>query len=757
MGCDESVLSDPLKSENELSLIRYITVTLCTVLPCFVVQAQDPTALCAVEPITFNSSQLTTNDEVIVKANRAEIIDNKTALFEGNVDIISDRAVISAEKARIEENGRSVFAEGDVTYQDPQLRVDSESVNLDSNTQQLNLISTRYQLSGFVGHGAADQISIDAQTGVVLKDVSFTTCPLGGEDWQIRASEISLERGSILGEARNTRFYVGDIPVFYLPYFAFPVSNQRQTGLLFPRLTSSSQTGIDYEQPFYWNIAPNYDLTFSPRLMTDRGIQFKTEFRYLQKNSYGSVNLEYLPNDDELSSAEDDRYFYRIFHQGQLAENWQLSVDINGLSDDNYIVDLGSDFYNRADTHLYRTMGVSYYTQNLDFTAQLRDFEVIGDHPNTYRALPETKLEYRADLSEYMTLRVNSELAYFDNTLDDAPTALRFHVAPTLAIPYQRQWGELLAEASILSTYYKQENIEGTELEEEVTRTLGQVRLYGNVIFERQQEWAGKQSTLTFEPQFQYLYTSFEEQSDIGLYDTTILLNDVDGLFRGQEFTGLDRISDNDQVTLGVTSRLLDEANREQLVVSLGQIFYLSDNKVAAAAKEQDSSAIAAELDWRISDRWLVHTDIQVASESDKVERSSVSFEYRRDENSLIQLSHRYVRNLSNEQIDQIGLSASWPINENWHWVGRYYRDMNLSRSIESYFGLQYESCCWALRFVAQRHLSNRFEGSGTQSINEFDSGIALQFIFKGIGSPRSNRSMLEDGMFGYRQPYVLN
>ena len=719
--------------------------------------SQEAVTLCAVPPITFNSQQLTTQGEVIVRAARAEIIEDQTAKFDGNVDIVSERAVITAERAIIEDNGKSVFAEGDVTYQNPQLRVESESVNLDSNTQQLNLISTQYQLSGFVGHGAADQISVDANNGISLRDVSFTTCPLGAEDWQIRASEISIEKDSIFGEAKNTRFYIGDVPVFYLPYFAFPVSDQRQTGLLFPNLTSSSQTGIDYEQPFYWNIAPNYDMTLSPRIMTDRGLQLKTEFRYLMEKSFGSVNVEYLPGDDEIAGSDNDRYFYRLFHQGQLAENWQLNVDFNGLSDDNYIVDLGSDFYNRADTHLYRTLGVAYYTQNLDFTAQLRDFEVIGDHPNTYRALPETKLEYRADLSEYVDFRLNSELAYFDNAQSEQPKALRFHVAPTLAVPYQRQWGELLAEASLLSTYYKQENIEGTGLAEEVNRNLGQVRLYGNVIFERHQTWNEESSTITFEPQFQYLYTSFEDQTDIGLYDTTRLINDVDGLFRGQEFTGLDRISDNNQITLGVTSRLLDSANREQLVLSLGQIFYLSDNKVIAAAKERDSSAIAAELDWRITPQWLLHTDVQVTSESDKVDRSSLSVEYRHDEQSLVQLSHRYVRNLSGEQIDQIGLSASWPLSDKWHWVGRYYRDLNLNRSIESYFGLQYESCCWAVRFVAQRHLSNRFDGVGAQSINEFDSGIALQFVFKGIGTARNNRDMLEDGMFGYRQPYVLN
>ncbi|WP_100656076.1 LPS-assembly protein LptD [Alteromonas flava] len=721
------------------------------------VLAQEPVTLCAVPPVSFDPQQLTSGGEVVVRANQAEIIEDKTALFQGNVDIYSERAVISAERATIEDNGKSVFAEGNVTYQSEQLKVESQSVNVDSNSQKLNLIATRYQLTGFVGHGAADQISVDANEGISLQDVSFTTCPIGSEDWQIRASEISLEKGSVLGEAKNTRFYVKGVPVFYLPYFAFPVSTQRQTGLLFPNITSSSATGIDYEQPFYWNIAPNFDMTISPRLMTDRGLQIKNEFRYLLKNATGSVHLEYLPNDDELAGSDSDRYFYRVFHQGQFAKNWQLNIDFNGLSDDNYIVDLGSDFYNRADTHLYRTIGVSYYTQQLDFTAQLRDFEVIGDHQDTYRALPETKLEYRTSLHDLVDLRINSELAYFDNPLAEQPKALRFHIAPTLAIPYQRQWGELLAEASVLNTHYKQEDVEGTELAEEVTRTLGQVRLYGNVVFERNQTWDGEASTLTFEPQFQYLYTSYEDQSDIGLYDTTLLLNDVDGLFRGQEFTGLDRISDNNQVTLGVTSRLLDSANREQLVISLGQIFYLDDNRVVAAAKDENSSAIAAELDWRISKRWLVHSDVQVSSASDKVDRSSLALEYRRDNASLVQLSHRYVRNLSGEQIDQIGLSASWPISDKWHWVGRWYRDLNLNRSIESYFGLQYESCCWALRFVAQRHLSNRFDGGGVQSTNEFDSGVALQFIFKGIGSSRNNREMLEEGMFGYRQPYVLN
>ena len=559
-----------------------------------------------------------------------------------------------------------------------------------------------------------------------------------------------------MGEAHHTRFYVGDVPVLYLPYFAFPVSNQRQSGLLFPLISSSTSTGIDYEQPYYWNIAPNYDMTISPRLMSNRGVQLKTEFRYLTESSQGNLFLEYLPNDTKLAS-DDSRYFYRYQHQGTLGDSWMVNADLNGISDNNYIVDLGSDFYNRSDTTINRTLGVEYFSNHVDFSLYVRDFDTIGDYEDIYRALPEAKIQLRQPLGDMLALTVDSELAYFDNAQENNPTALRWHVAPTLSLPYQRYWGEMTAELTVMNTYYHQREIEGTLLEEEVNRTLTRGRLFSSLYLERNDNLLGNNMTVTLEPKIQYLYTSYEDQSNIGLYDTTALLNDVNGLFRGQEFTGLDRINDNNQITLGVTSRVIDDANREQFVVSLGQIFYLADTRITATTDDRNRSALAAELDWRFDDNWFVHSTVQIATDNDKVERSSMVLEYRRDNESLVQMSHRFVRDLSGETIDQLGISASWPIAKNWHWVGRSYRDLERDRSIENYFGVQYESCCWAVRLVAQRSLSNRYDALGQQNTNEFDSSIGLQFIFKGIGSARSNRDMLEDGMFGYRQPYVLN
>jgi LPS-assembly protein len=715
-----------------------------------------PLAFCSVEPVTFSSKALMPKGHVKVEANRTEIIQDKVALFSGDVDITSDTAVIQAAQAQVNGNGKDLIAKGDVTYQDAQLKVESDSVSLRSVEERLEMTNTRYQLTGFVGQGAAKDIVLDTDTGIVLKDVSFTTCPEGDEDWLIRASEISLERGTVWGQAKHTRFYIADVPVFYLPYFAFPVSNERQTGLLFPELTSSSRTGVDYTQPFYWNIAPNYDMTIAPRVMTLRGVQLNTEFRYLTEHSQGKAYVEYLPSDSDIS-GNPDRYFYRLQHQGLIGDNWLLNVDFNGLSDNNYLLDLGSDYYSRADTHLYRSIGMSYYSENLSVNMQIKDFEVLGNTADSYRAVPEIKVNYNKPLGDFFEFNLDSEVAHFDNTLDTAPTATRFHIAPTLAMPLRSAWGEFTAETTLFQTVYRQDNVEGTDLDENVERTLGQGRLYGALYFERDKSWFSDDMSMTFEPKIQYLYTSYEDQTAIGFYDSTPLLTDVEGLFRGQEFTGLDRISDNNQITLGATTRMLDKNNREQFVLSVGQIFYLEDNKVVAATKNQDRSALAAEVDWRVNKNWFFHTDVQVTTDTDKVDLSSLGVEYRKDDARFIQVSHRYVRDLSGETIDQIGISASWPISENWQWVGRTYRDLERHRSVETYTGIQYESCCWAIRLVAQRSLNNRFNARGEQTTDDFDSGVSLQFIFKGIGSSGTRRSMLKDGMFGYRQPYSLN
>ncbi len=725
-------------------------------------QTASPTAISALQCI--NPALITPvprvlstdSNAIMVSADSAKILLNQRAQFTGNVNIESPAGQIFADSATITDNGNGVVAVGQVGFINDQLEVTSESISLNSNTNSFIIDNARYQLANINGNGLSETISVSAQGGLSLDTVSFTTCPLSQQDWAIKASEINIGQSGTLGQAFNTRFYVAGVPVLYLPYFAFPVTSQRQSGLLFPEITSSSTNGIDISQPFYWNIAPNYDATITPRILTNRGIQLNTQFRYLTEQQQGTVTLEYLASDDEFMT-NDPRYFFRLQHQGQLTDNLEWFIDFNDISDDNYIVDFGSDFYNRADTYVNRTVGWIYHSKNLSLRTTFQDFDVMGENTNNYRALPHISVDYSHAVNDHWFLDVHSELSYFDNQNPNLPTATRAHIAPTLRYSQISAATEVSADFTWLSTHYQQSNVLQSNLSESVNRNIGQARLYAAAFFERPQSLTNTKGILTLSPQIQYLYTSYAEQDDIGLYDSARLLNNVNGLFRGQAFSGLDRISDNNQLTIGITARILDAQSQQRGAMSIGQIFYFDNSKLLNNTINDQRSALAAEFDFRLSQRWFAHSQLQLSTNADKVERSSVALEYRKDAQSLIQLSHRFVRDLSQETINQLGLSAAWPINEQWQWVGRWYKDRTLSRTIEAYAGLQYESCCWSVRLIAQRHLANRYTNDNIQDISQFDSGVALQFSFKGLSSSRRNNNMLQEGMFGYRQPYLIN
>lgn len=711
---------------------------------------------CLVPVPAIEKSKLAAKGEIKVSADKVSMEQERLARFDGDVEITNDSAQIKADSAVIDKTTRTMVADGTIQYQDDQIQVQSQDITLNIDSSEMSMSKTGYRMLQFNGRGEAQTLNLNKDEGVKLEEVSFSTCPVDMEDWKIQASSIEIEKGALWGEAKHARFYIKDVPVFYLPYFAFPVTEDRQSGLLIPEIQTNNQVGLSYMQPIYWNIAPNYDATFSPRYMTQRGLQLGTRFRYLTEAHRGEFHFEYMSQDNDTPTG-DARYFYRFNHRGKLSENWQVSADINGLSDDNYIVDLGSEFYNRADTHLFKTLSFSYDTDDLDILATFKDFELIGDRPSAYRVLPEIRLDYSAWQGEYLNFDIHSELAFFDNSEGDLPRAARLHVEPTLSLPLHTPWAEFLAETKILHTQYHQTNIAGTPLKEDVSRTLGQVRLYGSVAFEKEANWFREGATQTLEPKFQYLYTSYQNQDDIGLYDTNILLNDYYGLFREQEFTGLDRISDKNLMTIGVTTRLMDSLNREQFRFSVGQIFFFENNRILEAVRNDNNrSNFATDLEWNITDRWRAEIEAQVSSNNERVERSSVSLEYRVSDNKLVRIGHRYVRDLSGSEINQAGVTVSWDVADNWQWVGRYYRDIDLQRTTESFTGIQYDSCCWSLRVVWQRSLTNRFDALGNQSLEEYDSGVSFNFAFKGMGNGNRQRNLLDDGLYGYQQPYIL-
>jgi LPS-assembly protein len=629
-----------------------------------------------------------------------------------------------------------------------------------------------YQLDGNPGHGQAKKLSINSEGMLSLVDSNFTTCLQEVPDWQIKASEINLSASGDFGEAYHAQFRVFDVPILYVPYFSFPVSKERLTGFLYPEFSTSTNSGAEFTAPFYWNIAENYDATITPRYMSKRGLQLQTELRYLKGYQSGKLDLEYLNNDKAIKKNDDSRYLLRVQHVGTFSNDFRAYLDYTTISDDNYLVDIGSKQYNSNDAYLYQTGELAYFGENWQTTIKLQDFEVLGDNLNSYKTLPHFEFSAQQPLNlSSAQFELYSEITSFQTSERNQVEANRYHVEAGFTFPIARPAWFLNSEVKLMHTYYQQDNIDQDSLlEEKVKRTLPKLRIHGGINFDRQMTAFGKNYRHTLEPQLQYLYVPNRDQSTIGLYDTTNLQDDFHGIFRDTSYSGLDRIAAANQYTWGITSRLLDKENLEIVRVSLGRIQYLGNNNSDLANDplltdnddiNDKQSSVAADLFYRLNHQWQVSADIQYNTLEDFTNKGQVNIDYQINKYNLLQMNHRYTRNVSGDSLEQVSLLGSFAIDQNWAFVGRLTQDLQQNRSLESYAGFQYESCCWALRVAYHRHINSNLDplSFNNEGRDEFDTGWMIKFVMKGLDGKQSaigTQQMFDDSIFGYKRPYYL-
>lgn len=758
--------------------IRYFLAL--SLLPQLVLADDSPTiaSQCIIEPpVPRIESQLGTSTadinkiQIISDRSNAEI--GKQAVFTGNVVFSQGDRHIAADEAILVQATEQFDANGNLVFQDNIFTVTADSLQAQMGSNRATLKGAQYWLNGKQIHGDAEEMQITMNNNLVLTNTNFTTCPPDNVSWLLEAEKIKINSEDEWGEIWNAKLRVLGIPVFYIPYMTVPVSDKRKSGLLYPSFSSSTTNGFEISTPYYWNIAPEYDLTFTPNYMTNRGLFTKTEFRYLAGDAQnGRLNLEYL-GDDQMISGNHNRYLYNWQHKGSIDKNWRVLANFTDVSDNNYFNDLKSDVNRATDNQLSRIGEVSYFEHNWDISTRVQGIKVLGEDEKPHQVMPQVNFNYRAtDFWNNLDFNFNSELTNFAHQDNDVNTATRAHIAPSVSLPIHGPSGSFTSQVKLMQTNYWQNNNDPTqELDESVSRTIPQVRLNGQVNFERFIEWFDESYRQTLEPQFQYLYVGYEDQRNIGIYDTAQLQDDYFGLFRDRRFSGLDRIADANQVTLGMTTRLLDEHNQEATTFSIGQIIYLEDSKLGyednILEHNQSTSVLAAELDTRLVKDWYLGTAIQYDTNTSDNKKTEVTLDFRPKANKLLQLSYRYVPDLLNSNtnnlvnISQAGIRGAWPINDSLYFVGNWYYDLNESRSVETYTGFQYESCCYAIRLSYNYRIKTNYDDNIGSALNDnrerFESGVNLSIIIKGFGSVEPlGVDMLDDGLFNYRKPLYL-
>ncbi len=731
----------------------------------------------------------TNNLPVTINADHAKGNYPDDAVFTGNVDINQGNSRMQADEVQVHQQQpegqtepvRTVDALGNVHYDDNQIILKGPKGWANLNTKDTNIWDGNYQMVDRQGRGTADLMKQRGQNRyTILDNGTFTSCLPGSNTWSVVGSEVIQDREEQVAEIWNARFKLGPVPVFYSPYMQLPIGDKRRSGFLIPNAKYTTSNYFEFYLPYYWNIAPNMDATITPHYIHKRGnTQWQNEFRYLSQAGQGLIEFDYLPSDkvyEDEYPKEGDRHRWLFFwqHSGVMDKVWRFSANYTKVSDPRYFNDFSSKYGSSTDGYATQILSVGYAVQNFDATVSTKQFQVFNrNNSNSYSAQPQVDVNwYHNDLGPF-DFRMYGQAVNFVNTNKNNPESTRLHLEPTLSLPVSNGWSSLNTEVKLLATHYQQTNVDtyntrnGTDYRDSVNRVMPQFKADGKLVFERDMDWAAGY-TQTLEPRAQYLYVPYRDQSHINNYDSSLLQSDYSGLFRDRTYGGLDRIASANQVTTGLTTRIYDDAAVERFNVSVGQIYYFTESRTGDDninwEKDNKTGSLvwAGDTYWRISDRWGLRGGVQYDTRLNNIANSSSALEYRRDQDRLLQLSYRYASpeyiqaTLPNfakaEQykngISQVGTAASWPIADRWSLVGAYYLDTNTSKPADQMVGVQYNSCCYAIRLGWERKL-NGWENDQSK----YEKVIGFNIELRGLSSNYGlgTQEMLRSNILPYR------
>jgi LPS-assembly protein len=544
----------------------------------------------------------------------------------------------------------------------------------------------------------------------------------------LQASELELDYQNDEGTARSPRLRFFDVPILGFPWATFPLERRRRSGILTPYYSQTSNRGFEFGLPYYWNIAPERDLTITPVFMAKRGAQVKNQFRYLDESYTGELQLEYLPDDKEFG---DSRYGMSLQHSHTFLPGLTGAVDYNRVSDDRYFVDLASRVRQVSIGNLHQD-GYLTYSGALGpypYTAQARvqKFQTLQDPlaPITPPYHREPQLTFSTSLTDLGNLFDAALPAEYVNfTHASLIEGARTRLTPSLALPVLRPGWFFTPTLGVHHVNYQLTRAAPGQ-EEAPTADVPWFSADSGLIFERDARFFGEAFTQTFEPRLFYVYAPYRNQDDIPLFDTALADFNFPQLFTPNRFGGGDRFGDANQLTLALTSRFLHSGGQESLRATIGQRYYFEDERVgltpATPLRTSRESDVLASVGGRLFRHWTFDVTSQYNRLQQRSERYSAAVRYNPEVAKVLNASYRFTR----DTLRQIDLSGQWPVAPGWYAVGRYNYSFLDERLLEGLAGFEYNAGCWVFRAVMQR----------VQAATQVSStGFFFQLEFNGVG-----------------------
>ncbi|MEA3405671.1 MAG: LPS assembly protein LptD [Pseudomonadota bacterium] len=713
-----------------------------------------------------------------------ELVQPHANLYElhGSVVITQPGMVILADKIQFQRDTEKTDAFGQVEVHQTDLIIQAKEAHIDNQQKTAELLDTQYQMKPSRTHGEAKRVAVDQNKEVAtLERATLTTCPVqkftrqiqteNNETrtitdekvaWQLSFDDVKIDQSTrrVIGKHTTLKFH--NVPVFYSPYFDFPLDD-RASGLLFPefggyKALTDSKTRLHYSQPYYFNIAPNYDDTLTAIYLENRGLILENEFRYLQKtgdvthqaaltltalndNETATNGLAYLDGDDVVYGETIEQRW-----RGKLAanQNWAPGLTSRVLwhetSDENFFADIPVEEQYKTVTNTQRYIKADYRIDNWHSYAQFLSYLPLRNAPINYEKRPEIGVTYNQNYGD-LRFDLTAEATEFDIPVSDhtKPEAMRARLVPELSYEINKSYGHL--KANIIANHLRyslHDNGNNTTGESNLNHTVMQYALNSGLIFERNFSVAGNNFIQTLEPELQYLVVPYVDQSNVPLFDTSNKSLAFSNLFALNRFTGYDRIGDTKQITAALTSKILTESGKPLLEAGLGQILYLQDRDVTLSNTDPvitEQSDYFVKLGVTTKNLYFSSTS-QFSQENTALINANSRIRWNFTKSSKLLLNHILTNNELPGEKDTLAVGATIKLNDRWE-AGTYWNyDFTNNVRNEVQHAIRYDDCCWAGELsVEETQLENGLYNYNFQFLVEFKglstSGNSFQNYLK--------------------------
>ena len=652
----------------------------------------------------------------------------------------------------------------------------ADSLNYNTETGQSTANDVAFASVELQAHGYAKRLNRPNETQYELDEVMFSTCPPTNRKWQFDAKSIDLDTETGRGEAYNTTFRIADVPVFYLPYFNFPIDSRRSSGFLLPNASISSESGLEVDVPYYFNLAPNYDATLNTHVYTNRNPMLSGEFRYLtEEYGEGIFNGSYLPNDKKYDGEDRSSLFYDHYWASKSIPRLSGDAKYSYVSDADYLNDFDTLGLSDNTLNLPRRARVNYYNDYVNGELKVETFQTLDaitnngqplqDKDKPYSRLPQLTLDYRLPWAKSFDITGVSDTAYFKKSIDDGSenekSGTRIYNKLSAVYPMEKSWGYIKPKLSLqhLYTSYDEDSLADNDLNKDdgsQSVFVPQASIDAGLHFyQAGSPFGAFDDTLggyrLLSPRLKYTYSPYKDQNEIPNFNTRIASINYEQLFSDSWFLGHDRLQDLHAFTPGINYRYIDATGVTRFDGSIAEQFYIDDGRVTLDDEKPVLTSSSSGMVWDTSTQPYNNVWIDMSgalTNNYDLNYITTELRYQPSDNSLFNVG--FVKRMRDENTDQLPLSAFtasavFPINNNWRVLAQGQYDYNRDKMLDSLVGVDYEDCCFGFAVYGRRYYNDlNIKDKPTQAIM---AEIRLSGL--GSGSSRLTR-LLSDKVLGF-------